>query len=190
MQKTLKTQLNDSNFLLLFGSNLLPKYVTFAKPNQPTSSVNSSVLEQLFNNYFTSLRRVQDTPDQTNKEPCNADDFANFSKLCADYDPFNEFLLLVSVSVESVANNLLVCKEMRQRRSSSMYVLKYMKMGLVNRRPVRLKNEEPGKTLILTSMKEDGSKHKCGIADLEHRITNEENRELFLANIVSIKCLL
>lgn len=97
MHRPLESSHNLSNFLMLFGSNLLPKYVTVSSTFAFKESTENSVLEQLFNNYFDSLNLTRDVEYQEPKS--NAEEFHAFNELCSKYDPLNEFLLLISISV-------------------------------------------------------------------------------------------
>jgi len=124
-------------------------------------------MQQLFNNYSTSTHPSNDN---------NAEDLAVFSRMCQDYDPHKEFLLLVSVSV-----------------SPAEYILHYMKMSLLDKRPVKSATIRDSSvklppTLILTAMDAEASKQRrAGVLEMESRpaISTAEHRELFLANIVS-----
>lgn len=102
MHRPLESSHNLSNFFMLFGSNLLPKYVTVSntfafKKESAEDWASSSVLEQLFNNYFDNLNLTRDVEYQAPKS--NAEEFHSFNEMCSKYDPLNEFLLLVSISV-------------------------------------------------------------------------------------------
>jgi hypothetical protein len=124
-------------------------------------------MQQLFNN---------------NNNDNNAEALAVFSRLCQDYDPHKEFLLLVSVSVSPD----------KSHQPPGKYILQYMKMSLVDKRPVISATTRDSvklpPTLILTAMDAEASKQRrAGVLEMESRaaISTAEHRELFLANIVS-----
>ncbi len=72
-----------------------------------------------------------------------------------------------------------------------MYILKYMKMNLLRTKPVKTPKPKLPSTLILTGMTDQTRQHKTSILDLEKNPrSSAENRELFLANIVSSKSFL
>jgi len=132
-------------------------------------------MQQLFNNYSTSTHPSNDN---------NAEDLAVFSRMCQDYDPHKEFLLLVSVSVSPDKSH--------QAQPPAKYILQYMKMSLLDKRPVNSATIRDSvklpPTLILTAMDAEASKQRrAGVLEMESRpaISTAEHRELFLANIVS-----
>jgi hypothetical protein len=105
MHRPLESSTNLSNFLLLFGGNLLPRYVTVSDPVAYKEACGNSVLEQLFNNYFDNLNLTRDVDCMEPKS--NQEEFHSFNDTCSKYDPLNEFLLLVSVSVNPQVNLVL-----------------------------------------------------------------------------------
>lgn len=147
----LKQEISDdfSNFILFFGKNLLPKYVCFS-PNQVVSkkSINNVVLN-IFNNQHISDSTFQESGLEL------------FNKTMDDYDPLNEFVLLASVRMES-----------------NEFVLKFMKVKLVNESRRLKEHRSPPDTLILTAHKMSTSLKS------NHEESTDEDRRIFLANLL------
>ena len=166
----------------LLGSQLLPKYVCVATP----SGQNVSILSQLFCNYFDNLNMTHGGE----KPMSNEDEFQRFKAVCNEYDPLDEFILLVSIRIRlnDVAPELRPRKE-EHLNESNMFVLKYMKIKLM------MSDEAPGEpavTLILTALKDESTLMDASLLDKEKlyesvhalRASRSEHRELFLANII------
>ncbi len=139
-----------SNFLMFFGNNLLPKYVCF-NPNQLVyKKPANSVVRNIFNNQHVSDSALQETSIEL------------FCQNMIDYDPLDEFVLLVSVRIES-----------------NEFVLKFMKIKFVNEsRRKKEKTSESSDTLILTALKMENSLRA------DHEESSDEERRIFLANLL------
>ena len=95
-----------------------------------------------------------------------------------------------------------IATDLQPRKENPMYILKFMKMKLLDRPPEKKSSKKnamlfddvinAANTLILTNMKQEES--MCGKSVLEteavydQSFSKAENRELFLANIVSFLC--
>lgn len=142
MSKPIDSNENENNFLIYFGNNLLPKYVCY-DPNECLQSKNNITLNLFSNQYIYDLSKH------------DANDFITFNKLCLEYDPLNEFILLVSVKMDE-----------------STHVLRFSKIKFVqeNRKEITSLASD---TLILTGFKSENST-EVGL----------EDRRIFLANLL------
>lgn len=142
----------QSNFLSFFGNNLLPKFVrvTLGRLSE------SKILTQLFLNYLYES------------------EIKNFTDLIQSYGPQKEFILLVSIKLDSKSlNGEAKTKKFGMDTRGFTYIFKYMRMNL----RIDLKRDQqelsPPSTLILTSLNK--ASKSC----------DRENRQLFMANLLN-----
>jgi hypothetical protein len=186
-QQKLNTSSTLSDFLFYFGNNLLPKYVCFEnfdkdhldddKLSSQSIERNDLILKSLFN-----IKKIN----------FELNDYNNFKNLCLNYDPKNEFILLISIQTNS--NDIQKNLKPNNKYTYNKYVLKYMKFKFVDKETksiLKKKQDTEQKdvnstlmneidtsatsaTLILTSL--------CKTNDVEN---DEENRQLFMANLMT-----
>lgn len=138
-------QKQKSNFLSFFGDNLLPKYVCF-DPVKNQSSTNNVAMNLFANHYIF---------DETKQE----NGYESFIKMCIDYDPLNEFILIVSVRLDLNDRN-------------QNYVLRFIKVKFI----ADLSKDQTSDTLILTGLKAENS--------FKSDEATSEDRRIFLANLL------
>jgi hypothetical protein len=169
-----------SEFLNYFGTSLLPKYVCF-ESNQNTLNDSIDILELRKNTaYLNGINELRiETSEQVIKELFYQDeyldDFYKFNSQLTKYNPTNEFILLISIQINSqdIPNDLIPRKRDPYRRK---YVLNFMTLKFMdNAQSSDLSAHKQSTslgTLILTSLKSDA--------------TNEaEDRQLFMANLLT-----
>ena len=172
-----------SNFLFYFGDNLLPKYVCYKASEHDENENDVSLVKQLFADYS----------EQTSV------DLSEFKELCRTYDPRTELILLVSIKMNDEVRSAEVTP--RKNVLKTAYVVKFMKMklyfgqekgvyvketNLVAASPQLTQSLLPDDsdlppTLILTSLKRNDTTNN----DSMNTISNDEDRELFMANLLN-----
>ncbi len=148
---------DNSNFLLYFGNNTLPKYVCFSPvdiKNTLVKPISSEVLNIFLHHYTFDSNKQQDIS------------FDSFNTTCLNYDPLNEFILLVSIKFQSSNEN------------KNCFILKFSKIKFTNEKLLSINNNNniindlTSDSLILTGLNQ------------ENNNSNEEDRQVFLGNLL------
>jgi hypothetical protein len=127
VQKNNSNELSD--FLFYFGNNLLPKYVCFENSDRNVFSAKENTTNDLFARNDFILKTLFNLNHSMDNNVISLNDYNSFKRLCLDYDPKSECILLVSIQTDSneVKNHNLIPNKYTYNR----YVIKYMKFKYV-----------------------------------------------------------
>ena len=194
-----------SDFLFYFGNNLLPKYVCFENSDQNVFHAEDNSKKELFERNDFILKSLFNLNDIR-----NLNDYNSFKRLCMEYDPKSEFILLISIQTDS--NDMGNCKLTANKYVYNKYVIKYMKLKYMEmnskskkQQSIKYKTDSSfiESSLLTVSMLPDGEQRPdelkviddfdvgrsatlivTSLNKLEEN-NEDENRQIFMANLMT-----